>query len=421
MFSFDKIQLLINHRRYQDAEREIRMALATEPMNANLHMLLAICLVNEPTRLDEAKTEAQQAVGLEPDEPSFHYVLAVVLKERKEYAEARKYFRSSLSLDPTMARSWSGLAHLELLESNWQAALDTVEKCLQIDPDNTEARNFRTIALERLGRGREALNSARESLREAPDDATSHAAAGWAALNNGKHEEAQIHFREALRLNPNDEFAKSGMVSALCSRYVFFRLFYRFNVWLSRFAAKYQFLIFLAILFLPRVLGQFANTENGLGIMVLVVRGALLSIIVLTWLIEPLTHLALRFNSFGKYLLSAKEIWCSNLIASYVAASIVGLIYGFIRCPGWLPVIVPFYWLICVFVTTIAFQQPNVWRMRLVGAIAVVIALLPAYGLLSAYNAKDLTPALDYFRMAGSAAFIGQILHAIDSVRNPRS
>jgi len=421
MVAFEKIQVLISHRRFQEAEREIRIGLAAEPMQPDLHMLLAICLLNDSTRLDEAKAEAQQAVGLQPDEAAYHYVLAYVLTEKKEYGEARKYFKSSLGIDPSSAKSWAGLAQLELLESNWQAALDSAQKSLQLDPENTDARNYRTIALERLGRGTEALNSARESLREDPNNASSHSAAGWAALNNGKHQEAQVHFREALRLNPNDEFAKSGMVSALSSRYMAFRLFYQFNVWLSRFTGKYQFMIFLAIFFLPRILGQFANTENGLGILILVIRLGLLGLILLSWLIEPLTHLVLRFNSFGKYLLTTKEVWCSNLVGAYVAGSAVAVVYGLARGYGVLTIDVPAYWLICVFVTTIAFQQPSILRTRLVAAAAVVIALIPAYGLVSAYLSQDINEAVTYFQMAGGAAFLAQIVHTVDVVRNPRS
>lgn len=420
MFSFDKIQLLIQHRRYQEAEREIRSALATDPMNAGLHMLLAICLINEanPNRLAEAKSEAQQAIGLEPDEPEFHYVLAMVLEERREYQEARKVLHGALQLDPSMAKCWARLASIDLLEGNWKDALDSAQKCLQFDPENSDARNIRTIALERLGRGSEALQSARESLREDPDDSNSQAAAGFAALNTGKYEQAQIHFREALRLDPNNEFAKTGMVSALCNRYIFFRLFYRFNVWLSRFAEKYQFMLLFAIFLLPRALGAFANAENGLGILVLVVRGLLLGIIILSWLIEPLTHLALRFNSFGKYLLSPKEIWCSNLVASYVAAAVVGVVYAFVRGPALLAFFIVGYWLICLTVTVIAFEQRTKLRTQIATVVAAAIALLPVYGLLLSYWENSLSVAVSYIRIAGIAAFVAQVLNAIDTIRN---
>jgi hypothetical protein len=180
-------------------------------------------------------------------------------------------------------------------------------------------------------------------------------------------------------------------------------------------------MIFLAIFFLPRILGNFANTENGLGILVLIIRLGLLGLIILSWLIEPLTHLVLRFNSFGKYLLSPKEVWCSNLVGAYVAGSAVAVVYGLARGYGWLTIFVPAYWLICVFVTTIAFQQPSILRTRLVAAAAVVIALIPAFGLVKAYLSGDINEAVRYFQNAGGAAFIAQILHTIDAVRNPRS
>ena len=49
------------------------------------------------------------------------------------------------------------------------------------------------------------------------------------------------HFREALRLNPNMEWARQGILEALRARNPIYRVMLRYFLWMSRFRGKVQF------------------------------------------------------------------------------------------------------------------------------------------------------------------------------------
>ncbi len=59
-------------------------------------------------------------------------------------------------------------------------------------------------------------------------------------MHQGDHKQALEHFREALRLKPDMEWARNGMVEALKARYFLYRLMLRYYLWMSRFTRRGQ-------------------------------------------------------------------------------------------------------------------------------------------------------------------------------------
>jgi tetratricopeptide (TPR) repeat protein len=83
--------------------------------------------------------------------------------------------------------------------------------------------------------GRTGENAAQIAamLERDPEDDENHAAAGWNALQAGKYQEAQTHFREALRLNPENEFARDGLIEAFRARSTVYRIYLRWTLWMQ--------------------------------------------------------------------------------------------------------------------------------------------------------------------------------------------
>lgn len=68
------------------------------------------------------------------------------------------------------------------------------------------------------------------------------------ALHEGNPRAAPEHFREALRLEPDDEYARSGIVHALRARHFLYRLMLAYFLWMSRLSGTVQLaLIFGAV------------------------------------------------------------------------------------------------------------------------------------------------------------------------------
>ena len=59
------------------------------------------------------------------------------------------------------------------------------------------------------------VGKAMEALGRNPENAHTNANQGWSLLHGGQPGKALEHFREALRLDPDLEFARAGMVEAL--------------------------------------------------------------------------------------------------------------------------------------------------------------------------------------------------------------
>ncbi|MGC3970264.1 MAG: tetratricopeptide repeat protein [Pirellulales bacterium] len=205
---------LIQLDRYDAAEQELLKSLGLEPQNFLAHAWLALCYVNlnEP----EAATESvRQAISLAPDTAYVYYVQALVCLGNGEPKEALNAAQNAVRLDPQDADYFwlRGYVHAEMRRYD-EAAADALQG-LALDAEHRGCLKLHAESLRRLGRLPEARSIAEQLLKNAPDDAKSHALMGRVALASQNAEAASTHFRQALRLNPNDDEARRGLMEAL--------------------------------------------------------------------------------------------------------------------------------------------------------------------------------------------------------------
>lgn len=400
MPSLSRAQLLIQQQRFDLAERELRGLLVEDPDQAELHSLLAVCMLQEESRWMEATEEAQIAVGLEPDSPFVHYMLGRVYLVRNRLTEARGAAAEAIGLDPYDADYFGLVAEIELNDRKWQAALDASLSGLSIDAENELCSNIRSIALERLGRSNEALQSARETLSRSPESSLSHVSFGWAALNSGNYKQAQESFREALRLDPTSEPARDGMIYALNNRSFIFRFVYRFYAWIGRFAGKYQFAMIFGAWVVIQILSKLDDANPAMRVVTLPITLAYFLFVLLTWIATPLFNTFLRFHSFGRHLLNRKEIWASNLMAvCIITAFIAGGVT--IATSGATGIGVFGYWILMMIPVAATFQQSTPKRTLVFASAATIIALLPVYGIVRCLIEQSPAPMSGVLSMFG--------------------
>src|SRR5262245_38453287 len=215
--SYQRALVLLQQGRYDLAEEELRRALAAAPDDGYLHALLAECLW-ERGDFGEATAEAQEAIHPEPELSVGHAALSRSLLSRNHVAEAERAIHEALRLDPGNPNFCAQLAAIHLERRDWQAALSAAERGLEADPEHIPCNNLRAMALVNLGRRDEAGLTMASTLARDPEVAFSHANQGWACLRAGDSQQALEHFREALRLEPNLEFARAGIVEAMKAR-----------------------------------------------------------------------------------------------------------------------------------------------------------------------------------------------------------
>lgn len=309
--------MLFAQGRYELALREFQLALADDPNDAMAHAFMALCLMQQK-QYEPASRSAAQAIGAAPDLPFAHYVAASVFQERRRFKEAERAIGEAIRLDPYTAAFHGMAAMLRVAASDWNGALDRATGGLAIDPDDDMCRNARALALVKLGRVNNARTELESSLERNPENAFTHANLGWAALERGQRDQALESFREALRVDPNMEWARDGMIHSLKMRYPFYGLFLRYMLWMTRFSGRAQMGIVIGAYLGYRGIYEWSerSPEWRPWLMPLIV--AYLLFAYLSWVARPITNLLLRLNRFGRAALDPNERHESNLVGAAI-------------------------------------------------------------------------------------------------------
>ena len=325
---FQRGLLLYQQGRHQEAVDELRTQLADDSEDSVTHAFLALSL-NELEQYSDATEHAERAIHLAPDEAFGHYALARVKLSRNRLEEARAAILESIRLNPYEADYFGILAHLELLKSRWREALAAANQGLELEPEHTLCTNLRAQALVKLGDRTAAAATMGEALARRPDDPFTHANQGWALLHAGQPRQALDHFREALRLDPEMEWARAGIVEALKARNIIYRWMLAWFLWMSRLQAGTRWGLVIGAYFGQRIIRQWAQSSPQLGPFLYAVLFAYIGFVLLTWLAPSFFNLLLRFDRFGRYALSTDQVRGANLLAACLAV-FLGCLAGFL-------------------------------------------------------------------------------------------
>lgn len=321
---FQRGVLLYQQDRHELAEAEFRKSLASDPDNSTTHGFLALCLL-ERDEFEKATEEGQRAIQYAPDSEFGHYTLARVLSRRGHYEEAMQHANEAVRLDATDPDNFALVAGIALEQRHWPAALEAAERGLQFDPEHVGCANLRAIALVKLGRHADAASTIEGALGKNPDSSITHANKGWALLHEGDHKKALEHFREALRLDPSNEWARQGIVEALKARHFIYAWMLRYFLWMSRLSSRAQWGVILGAYFGNRALTVVANNNPTLAPWIWPIKIVYLGFIILTWTADPLFNLALRVNKFGRLALSRDEVIASNWLGATIILALLSL------------------------------------------------------------------------------------------------
>ncbi len=316
--------LLIQHRRYEDAVKELKQVLASEPNHPYAHALMGVSST-ELGRHDEALEHVKQALGQQPDNAYFLYLMSLIYTRKGNLKEGAKFVLDAISFDPHNADYYGLLSMIKLDEKQWEEALMYANRGLQVDPENLACLNSRSTALLKLDRKEESYQTIKEALHNNPHNSHTHSNLGWGLLEQGDHQRALESFREALKLDPENEHAKAGLVEALKARYWFYRVFLKYVFWMTKKNAKYQWMFVLGIWIGIRLLNGVARTNPELEPYVTPLVYLYSAFAISTWILEPLSNLFLRLNVYGRYALSADQVKASTFTGVGFMITLLGI------------------------------------------------------------------------------------------------
>lgn len=325
--ALERARLLLQQRRYDLAEKELRQVLAGTPEHFLAHAWLSLTLM-EMTRYNEAETEAEAAVQVAPDHPYGYFVLSRIFQQQGKTRQAEKAIAEAIRLNPTDADYFAVLAGLFAGEQQWAKALEAAEQGLVLDAEHIGCGNLRAMALNKLGRRRESVGALDAALYRDPDNALTHANQGWIALEQNNHQEAMTHFREALRLEPELNWARSGILEALKARNPIYRWLLQYFFWMARMGPRLQWGVILGAYFGNQILRGIARSNPQLAPFLTPLIILYLLFVYLTWTGKTLFNLLLRLDRFGRLVLSPQQVRVSNIVGLMLLIALVSLGVG---------------------------------------------------------------------------------------------
>jgi tetratricopeptide (TPR) repeat protein len=329
-----RAHFFLNSRRYDEAEMQLKQALIADPNDADsLNLLAYCCLMQHKSK--EALQHIDNAIALDPANGRHFYIRSYIKYDDSDYKTAESNILEAISLSALEPEYFSLLANIQIHTAHFKEALEAANNGLAIDAENLSCLNARSIALLKLKKADAAYATIEKALNYDPMDSQTHTTFGYALLENGESKISLVHFREALRLNPSNEAARRGIIEAMKSRYLVYRLFLQYSFWLSRLKGNAQWAFIIGLYFLIRIIDSVASNNPSLAPFlspIIYIYGAF---VVFTWLIMPISNLFLQMNKFGRYALNKTEKQYSILIGILLGVgilSILGLLflkYGF--------------------------------------------------------------------------------------------
>jgi len=313
--------MLFQHSRYDEAERELGMALTQDPEDAWAYALMGACRAaqNDYAKADEL---GRQAMGLAPDSADIRHLVARIQLQRNDLPAALKTVSEAIELAPHNADFYATRAIVYAGRKAWAKALEDSEAALAIDPENLEAINVRSLARRSSGDMNTATAELQHALEVDPEDAHSHANLAWTHLQNGKLDEAETHFREALRLDPELDYARVGVLETLKARVPVYRWILGYFLWMQTKAAGAQWAIIIGLYIGYRVVRGVADNNPALAPFLTPLLVLYLLFVVATWFAKPLADAALLIHPFGRMALTAQEKREGLIVAGLVFGSL---------------------------------------------------------------------------------------------------
>ncbi len=365
---------LLELKHYADAEAAFRRVLTREPNHAWALHQLAWTLWRQ-NRETEALTVIRQAIGADPEESAHQVLQAHVLCSLNQLEAALTAAGEALALDPASAEAFTARAEALSAQGKWAESEAAAREALALDAEHALAHHFLAHTLRKQGHTQENAAVVSAQLRRDPDSPLAHANAGWAALERGERRQAEEHFREALRLAPELDWAREGLLQSFRARSPVYRTYLAYTFWMEKRRAGQQWAIifglWLGIRF-ARVLltGHLRWLGVALGF-------AYLAFVFWVWVARGVGNLLLLNDPFARLVLRRHEkleaVFVGGGLLTGLGLAVTGfaLRQNFLLLAGfmWAMAAIP---LACTFDNT---RQLGRWLFGTIGATAWAIAL----------------------------------------------
>ncbi len=217
-----KADHLFTVKRYQEALKYCRAALAADPENEQALYIAGFCGLME----NDAQTAEEMGRALlrsQPDSPCGHEILGHLAVEAKNRRGAEVHFRATLKAQPEDPHYFALMSQFLGSQGRLEEGITVARKGLALDPDDPELLH----SLQKLywlnDEPEQAEEFGRRALAADPERSGVHLQAGLILLEKDRRGEARGRFLESLRLDPASGNAKDVMASERVRSHPMFR------------------------------------------------------------------------------------------------------------------------------------------------------------------------------------------------------
>jgi Flp pilus assembly protein TadD len=146
-----------------DAIEEYQLAEKADPNFVGVHSGLGYLYFRQGD-MDSAEKEFRAELQRFPDDPSSNCYLGEILLNKASPADAEPLFRVALKANPRYVEALLGLGRTEVGLKRADAAIEPLQRAVEIDPDNFQAHYVLGSAFRQLGRTEEAAKEQKISL-----------------------------------------------------------------------------------------------------------------------------------------------------------------------------------------------------------------------------------------------------------------
>ena len=314
--------------RYKDAIPYIKNAIASGIDNFEAKYLLAQAYL-QINDINKAKVLVTELRSIAPNYSGIHSLLSHINYIEEDIDLSMKSIDMAISLDPYNENYFGHKAFILIHKKKFDDALHFANEGLKLNAKSRSCLNARATALTKLNRKEEAKETIETLLSDDPENAYSHANVGWSHLEHNNVPKALTHFKEALKLDPNDEFSRNGMLTAVKAKNKIYNLYLRYAFWIGNKSEKNQWMYIIGIYLVYRFSIKLL-TYSGLSILAIPLIIAYLLVALGSWIMEPLSNMLLMFDNYGKYLLDKNSKLSGQIFFSLIAVALTTFLLNFL-------------------------------------------------------------------------------------------
>ncbi len=194
---------LLNNGRPKSAVGILKSVVASQPDNAQAHMILGAALASlvDNDDYDAAIQEEQLALKLDPDSYGARRILGQIYTNQKKTEEAVTILREASAINPESYAAHRNLGIALTSAGKTDEAILALKKAAQLKPDRSEA-HVKLSALElKREHYKEAITEAKKAIKLDVSNPEAHLALANALLASGEKIASIEYYEEALQAN----------------------------------------------------------------------------------------------------------------------------------------------------------------------------------------------------------------------------